>query len=306
MSALRAFLGELIDDAGLFPPAGLSLAEALAANERAAAGAEYWMLGRFVVPASQVAALARLLDDSPDPLGCSVVVDAGAAEAELAGLARLQAERADRFAIEAIETRLANARGANAKQRVATLAAAVDEAGWSERPSLFVELTGADDLEAAFGALHEERANRQLDICAKLRCGGATSADVPEPATVARFLATACKSDVPFKATAGLHHPFRHYDPASGGAMHGFVNVVGAAVLAASGILVDEEALTEVLADEDVAHFRLDDDAFAWRGRISEREAIGAARMRVIRSFGSCSFAEPVDDLRAGGILPRA
>src|SRR5271166_1405574 len=132
MSAVRAFLGELIDDAGLFPPAALSLSDALAANERAAAGPQDWMLGRFVVPAAQLGSLVRLLDDSPDPLACSVIFDAGAAPAELASIARHAAERGDRISIEALETALSRAHGPHARARIGALAAALDGAGWSE------------------------------------------------------------------------------------------------------------------------------------------------------------------------------
>jgi hypothetical protein len=283
VSAVRAFLGELIDDAGLFPPAALPLREALAANERSAAGSEYWMLGRFVVPASQVAALARLLDDSPDPLECSVVVDAANAASEFADLARLEDERGDRFAIEALEARLAAVPGATPKKRVAALAAALDAAGWDARPSLFIELAPAEDLEATFAALGAERAARDLDVCAKLRCGGATPGAVPEPRAVARFIAAARDSGVPLKATAGLHHPFRHFDETLGGPIHGFINIVGAAVLAAGSEPLDEETLSAIVADEDSASFRLDDESFAWRERRVDREAVGAARVRLIR-----------------------
>jgi hypothetical protein len=264
------------------------------------------MLGRFVVPASQVAALARLLDDSPDPLECSVVVDAANAASEFADLARLEDERGDRFAIEALEARLAAVPGATPKKRVAALAAALDAAGWDARPSLFIELAPAEDLEATFAALRAERAGRDLDVCAKLRCGGATPGAVPEPRAVARFIAAARDSGVPLKATAGLHHPFRHFDETLGGPMHGFINIVGAAVLAAGSEPLDEETLSAIVADEDSASFRLDDESFAWRERRVDREAVGAARVRLIRSYGSCSFTEPVDDLRAAGILPRS
>jgi hypothetical protein len=306
VSALRAFLGELIDDAGLYPPAALPLSEALAANERGAAGPEYWMLGRFVVPAAQVGALARLLDDSPDPLECSVVVDAAHAAAEFADLARLEAERGDRIAVEALEARLTGAPGSTPKERIAALAEAVDAAGWDRRPALFIELTPEEDLEATFDAVRSQRMLRDLDVCAKLRCGGTTAAAVPEPGAVARFIAAARDAGVPFKATAGLHHPFRHYDKALGGAMHGFINVIGAAVLAASSERPDEATLCAIVADEDAANFKLDDEWFGWRERRADREAIGGARMRLIRSYGSCSFSEPVDDLRAAGILPRS
>ena len=59
---------------------------------------------------------------------------------------------------------------------------------------------------------------------------------VPTPGidTVAEFLWEATLADVPFKATAVLHHPFRHRNEASGVRMHGFLNLFGAGVLAAA------------------------------------------------------------------------
>jgi len=304
VSALRAFLGELIDDASLFPPAALSLPDALAANERAAAGPEFWMLGRFVVPAGRVAELARLLDDSPDPLPCSAIVDAAAAALEFANLARHADEFGDRIAIEALETRLVTTPGTPSHARVATLAAALDAAGWRERPSLFVEIGPHADLEALFANLREERDRRDLDVCAKLRCGGSEPEATPSPEEVARFIAAARDAGVPFKATAGLHHPFRKRDGASGRTMHGFINVAGAAVLASLG--ADAATLGAVVADENPADFRLDAGAFSWQNVSADRDAVGTARMRGIRSYGSCSFVEPIEDLQASGILSRA
>ncbi len=303
MSALRAFLGELIDDAGLFPPAALTLPDALAANERAAAGPEFWMLGRFVIPAARVPELARLRDDSPDPLPCSAIVDAASAALACADLARHAAEFGDRFRIEALEIRLPAENGTPARRRIAALTSALDAAGWPERPALFVELDPQEELEAAFASLREERERRDLDVCAKLRCGGLEPAATPSPEAVARFIAVARDAGVPFKATAGLHHPFRKRGGPSSLPMHGFINVAGAAVLAALG--VDAATLGAVVADEDPADFRLDARAFAWKDIVAGAEAVGAARSQLLRSYGSCSFSEPVEDLHAGGILPR-
>ena len=102
MSATRAFLGELIDDAGLFPPAQRSMSDALAAHARAEASQTYWMLGRFIVPASRLDEMYAALDDAPDALPTSVVLDGTDPKAALARLAQANA-RADRIAIEACE-----------------------------------------------------------------------------------------------------------------------------------------------------------------------------------------------------------
>jgi hypothetical protein len=71
MDARRAALERLIDHAALFPPASMSMADALAEDARVRAADTGWIVGRFVVPASRVGEL--------DGYGgaLSVVLDAG-------------------------------------------------------------------------------------------------------------------------------------------------------------------------------------------------------------------------------------
>jgi hypothetical protein len=59
--SLRALLSNLIDYAGLYPPAGLPLAEVLDRYRRYRTSPESWMLNRLVLPASKLAE-ARLED----------------------------------------------------------------------------------------------------------------------------------------------------------------------------------------------------------------------------------------------------
>jgi hypothetical protein len=58
-------------------------------------------------------------------------------------------------------------------------------------------------------------------------------------------------------------------------------------------------ALRVILEDEDPAHFTLTDFAFAWRGFAFDADAIAEMRENALQSIGSCSFEEPVHDLRA-------
>ena len=127
------------------------------------------------------------------------------------------------------------------------------------------------------------------DVRAKIRLGGET---VPEPAAVARFLRACAAARIAFKATAGLHHPIRS------GTAHGFVNVFLAAALAWRG---DDPLAT--LEETSASAFHFGDDAVAWHGH-----RISAAELRDVRekfaiSFGSCSFEEPIADLKALGWL---
>ena len=125
---------------------------------------------------------------------------------------------------------------------------------------------------------------------AKIRTGGVTPDAFPSAEYIAQFLIACARENVAFKATAGLHHPLRCYRPltyssdAPAGWMYGFLNVFAAAALARDASIDD---LRPVLLAENL-------------------DGIPQAAMRqrgLAISFGSCSFEEPVADLKALGIL---
>ena len=138
----------------------------------------------------------------------------------------------------------------------------------------YVELPLGEGLEEKVAVL----AKRGLR--AKVRCGGA---EVPTAAALGRFLSACRAAGVPFKATAGLHHPLA----AEG--RHGFLNVIAACAFE------NAAALTE-----DV---RLEPDALRWRDRAAGPGELERVRREQLVAVGSCSFAEPVDDLKQLGIL---
>jgi hypothetical protein len=148
-------------------------------------------------------------------------------------------------------------------------------------PEIYVEVALDDDLETRLNRL------AGLGLGAKVRCGGA---NVPSADELARFIRACRARGLAFKATAGLHHAVR-----SNGE-HGLLNVLAATVFAG-----DED---EVLAESDAAAFALDGSGFRWRGRAASVEEIARVRAGLLRSVGSCSFFEPVDELEALGMLP--
>ena len=139
---------------------------------------------------------------------------------------------------------------------------------------VYVELPLDDELEA-WVAILAERGFR-----AKVRCGGER---VPSPEELGRFIRACRESRVPFKATAGLHHPLA----AEG--RHGFLNVLAACVFE------DDDAL--------VGELELDSDALRWRDREADADELAHVRREQLVAVGSCSFFEPVDELRALGVL---
>jgi hypothetical protein len=117
---------------------------------------------------------------------------------------------------------------------------------------------------------------------AKVRCGGPR---VPSVEELAAFIRACREQEVVFKATAGLHQAL----PADG--QHGFLNLLAACVFGA-----EEEALRDEA-------FELDAESFRWRDRAAGPEELARVREELFAGFGSCSFEEPVDELKALGIL---
>jgi hypothetical protein len=166
----------------------------------------------------------------------------------------------------------------------------------------FVELPLDHQFDTLLGRIRGRAAN------AKVRTGGIEAEAIPNSGSLARFLEACSLKQVPFKATAGLHHPVRGEHPltyeedALRSAMHGFLNVFTSAALARGGVAAGE--LEGVLRETDPGAFRLDDGGLAWRDhRVATREVL-LVRRDFARSFGSCSFQEPVDGLRSLGVIP--
>lgn len=277
------------------------MGDALAAHERAQAGEAYWMLGRFVIAASRLEELRGRRDDSPDPLPISVVLDGDPRDA-LATVAA-EAVRGDRISVEALEVRAADIGPARSVDEFASFAQACARAGLPSTTLCYVEIALDDDPAPALGSLRRASAGGRA-LCAKVRCGGVTADDRPDAARLASFIIAAHKNAVPFKATAGLHHPVAHHNAAAGFPMHGFLNVIGGAVLLHAGAL-ERGGLEAMLRDEEPRHYHLDKQRFEWNGAAADAAAIGEARAAFVHSYGSCSFEEPVDDLCALGMLDR-
>ncbi len=124
----------------------------------------------------------------------------------------------------------------------------------------------------------------------KVRCGGASAEAFPPAERLGAFIGACVRDDRPFKATAGLHHAVRHFDPTLGVDRHGFLNLLLAVCEA-----VERRDPVPVLRTTDVGHLvRL--------ARAVSDGTAGRAR-RLLLSYGSCSTATPVDDLRTLGLI---
>ncbi len=294
MKTIRFLLENLIDYAGLFPPAELTLAEAVRNYAEYRRGEHSWMLGRFIVPVSrldefeQAAAEYRPRENDDGYWKLSVLGGANL-EADIARInsfsRRFTVAENHSVMIDTIEFKASSVDELEAAMRVM-------------HPTLtcFVEIPINDDPRELIKAVGAEGA------FAKVRTGGVTADGFPSSQNLARFIATCAEEDVAFKATAGLHHPLRSvnrltYKADSPSAMmHGFLNVFLAAGFAQNGMSV--ESLTGLLDETSPEAFRFEQDSVFWRDEMLVVAHIRNTRNMFAIAFGSCSFTEPIEDLQ--------
>ncbi len=292
---LGALLERAVDYAGLFPPARLGMEAAIRAYAEYHGGLDAWMLGRFVVPASRL--------EEFESEGGALLPDSASTSWALSALVGTDLER-DVHAIERFNARHRDARrGAvhvdTLELKAATVADIRRAGEFVGGFDAFVEVPVAADPDALVAAIGAVGAK------AKIRTGGVTPDAIPEAGHVVRFLRRCEQRNVAFKATAGLHHPMRAeypltYEPdAPRGVMYGFLNVFLTAALLRRGI--DDAAALDLLQERDASAIQVDGDRVRWRGHEVTADQVRAARHDIV-AFGSCSFREPVDELRALGL----
>jgi len=147
-----------------------------------------------------------------------------------------------------------------------------------------------------------------FDAFAKVRTGGLTPDAIPSSRSLGEFIHEAARRPNAFKATAGLHHPLRSERALTYAAdspramMHGFLSVFLAAVFAWHD--ADYPQVAAIVDETDLRAFEFLDSEVRWRGNIVTTGQIACARRDFAHSFGSCSFEEPIADLRRLGLLP--
>ena len=298
MSAIEALLRASIDYAGLFPPAGLDMDTAVANFARYRASPASWALGRFIVPVSRLsefeAAAQRHPTSGPgEPwlLGALAGLDPGSDLVQLRQFnLRHAASGARVFTADTFEVK-------------ATSNDAIEEIMRRAPADLqtYIEIPidrDPSDLIATIGRLGGR---------AKVRTGGVTPEAFPRTADLVGFIRGCILAAVPFKATAGLHHPLRAeyrltYAPDSPRAtMFGFLNLFLASAFLRAGMTeVDAARLLEEGSPE---AFRVDHGGISWRDYRLDLKSLSEARTVGMISFGSCSFTEPIADLQSLHLL---
>jgi hypothetical protein len=278
VTGFRSLVASLVDYAGLFPPASLSMPKAVENYLRYRSSPEAWMLGRFIVPAARLDEFEALMEGH-----APVPVSALAGSNLESDVERISSAK---MKIDAIEIKGASA-------------AEIDTAVAQLRPGLTAYFEISD---LALIPVVRKKGGR-----AKIRMGGVTPEAFPSAEFVAQYLEKCAQTGTAFKATAGLHHPLRSFRPltysadAPSGWMFGFLNVFTAAIFARKGVGADE--LAQLLMAGSAHDIRFAAGEIEWHGHLASEREITASRRDFAISFGSCSFEEPVEDLKILGLL---
>lgn len=318
VKSLQNFTSKLIDYAGLFPPANLELKSAFINYlEYITKSSNSWILGKFICPVSKLAELDKLIQDekivftkqiSFSVLGSSSVhssefLDSVSHDVSL--ISDFKSKYSGKINVEAFEIRLPNdlfsINGDNALYEIIKLTAEkLDKINGKQIP-IFFEAQPNENLSAlaeALGKFYKSGGKAGY----KLRTGGVEASAIPPSEKIAFAIRTCFDSEIPMKCTAGLHHPIRHYNAGVKTKMHGFINVFGAGILNVCFNL-SENVITEILDDENAGNFHFSDSSFGWKEYHVLASRVREAREQFVVSYGSCSFDEPVEDLKKLNLL---
>lgn len=326
--SIHPFLSEILDYAGLYPPAALRLKDAFAKYIQHSKSNESWMLSKFVVGTNFLDELEKLIDNSalsPNPFPLTIVSAPSTTLEEFKKVVQDTKTRIlgiiDRslkeIKVPSLEIKLPtvlfdhkpNSDLAEAIEYVADLmnsSEALPHQVFFEIPGFEFQKQDVQVLIQALSAHNNKlEGNKKAHYSfsgLKVRCGGVEAFQFPSPEYLAYAIHTSAQQKIPLKFTAGLHHPVRHYNDSVSTKMHGFLNVFGASILCHANSLSEAEILA-MLNDEDPSHFSFSDTLFGWKDNFVSLEEIHMLRALYVTSFGSCSFDDPVEDLQELTIL---
>ena len=328
--SLRLLLSNLIDYAGLFPPKNLAMQAAIVAYEQHGTSPYRWMLGRFVLSLAQLPLFKHHLKYHVEQLHAttfwplSIVI-----EPSLDAIAQLSqwSEEQDYFTIAALEFKPCS------PEAIATLLPHIPPNIdlFFELPSSVMESHGAPILDDSLLSAYLE-VLQGTGAAAKVRTGGLTPLAIPSIDPLAHLIASCAQAKVPFKATAGLHHPLRSIQPLPRGdlaPMHGFLNITLAATVA-YGYDAPIHDIAAILHLDAVSNLRFAPQAITYSLAPREHlpsssptpspssspssdqaaplhsiplEVISHVRSQYFRGIGSCSMQTSLNDLHQLGLL---
>ncbi len=268
------------DYAGLYPPASLDLKSVIEHWDRYMKCEDNWMLARLIIPTSKLDEFKELAKDvmpsnDEEPWQLSMLLPPASDDGFQDAVDRVIAFNEEDLGVIA-----------NVLEFKASTTDEIEQSLNCLHDDLFpfIELPVNEDPRGLIASLSGCVAG------AKVRTGGVTPELYPSSENLARFIFACVVSNIPFKATAGLHHPNRNENCTVGIEEYGFLNVLAASIASMKQDATESDVESLLTCKEiDLSQFT--------------EEEIAKARSEIFCSIGSCSFEEPIQDLRSMGIL---
>lgn len=302
---LQEFLNELIDYAGLFPPAKLELSRAIQNYSNYISSEHSWMLGPFVIPATILnrlqlyknffknKRLLRLSVTGTKGISSKNVIQC--LKEDYRNIREFLIQNSTWSKIEKLEIPLPPEKPSKALlEKILSISQEINSDVFCEIP--LVNLNNwKENLLETLDVIADFNSVNEVSIGVKLRTGGIKAELIPKPEQVAKAIALSRDRELRMKFTAGLHYPVRMFRNEVKTEMHGFLNVFMAGMLAYK-FNFDEAQIEKILKDEYVNHFQIGKNRLSWQNYILFTDDIKRFRKKLC-SFGSCNFNEPKDEL---------
>lgn len=284
--SLYTLLAGIVDYAGLFPPSQVSMAVAVQNYAQYLKSEHSWMLGRFIVPVSNLDKFIK--EASPfieeDKAWQVSGIIGGNISNDLKKIARFNKKNEGKAIIDTIEVKATSTEIIYETTKILP-----------EIITAYFEIPQTEVLTNYMTALALTK-NR-----AKIRTGGITSDAFPSTDAIIKFMRVCIAANVPFKATAGLHHPLRCVKPltyeenAIKGTMHGFLNLFLSAAYLRNDL--NNSFVHKLMNETEAKDLRFENERIIWQNHNIDIKTIKLLRQKNAISFGSCSFLEPIEDL---------
>ncbi len=315
MQSLKVFMNELLDYAGMFPPAQLSLEESLK-NYAEYLSHEYEdMLGKFVLPANKIDETISFLNTHNSFLkvgkrkaNFSIILSTCKNFSDFPSILHKDFQNIkllsknfetslDILSIEFLPAE--DILIANSNKRIEEYLSILFQqfSALNKKIEYFCEIPLNDNFNKKINEIFDyNRCNSDNQVQIKIRTGGVKKDQIPPTKKIAQFISLCAQKKLGIKATAGLHVPIPNFNQEVGTVLHGFLNVFSSMMLLYKGDISEEE-IEEIISNYTYEDFKFSQDGLKIRNFLLTNKEIENLRKKYIKSFGTCSFLEPIEHL---------
>lgn len=319
MQSLNIFMHKLLDYAGLFPPAKLPLLESLINYAAYTKHAQKDWLGRYILPCNKISAsmeiiLAQnlfkknkhraefsiILNTSENLINLNNII---AEDVKL--ISEMHNKLKEYINIDSVE--FCPPKEAYLPNKILHFHTVLELYTnqltlLKHLKEIYIEIPFSENINEYVDILAKFNSKNSTKFSLKLRTGGVTPAQIPSAYHVAQAIRLSAEHLLPLKATAGLHVPIPNDNPEVGARLHGFLNIFSCLLLCYDNLLSITE-MENIILNYSYSDFNFTDKGLSIGNKFISNDTMNRLRNSFIKSFGTCSFLEPIEHLHENNFL---